>query len=204
MVPLNQTFCYQTFCQLIGKSSTALSWVKEEYRRFPSFVPENVKQQLQQFNKSTALMSVCASEYATNAVNHVVANFERKSLLYFFTRFNNNNDIWHLESVTVANRKKIALYCYHKSALLEAHWPSNLLETVTQASIEEFADSIDLGPCPITDASLSSKAHLYLPWMYKVLDVIKRKIAIKEPGAQTYAWKAYIFRNLKEVSIISV
>jgi ribosomal protein L32 len=199
MVPLNQTFCYQAFCQLIGKGSTAPSWVKEEYRRFSSLVPENVKQQ---FNKSTALMSVCAAEYATNAVNHVVANFEGKSVLYFFIRFNNNNDIWHLENATVANRKKIALYCYHKAAQLEAHWPSNLPETVTQASIDEFADSIDLGPCPITDASLSSKAHLYLPWMYKVLDVIERKVAIKEPKAQTYASKAYIFRNLKEVSII--
>jgi hypothetical protein len=38
--------------------------------------------------------------------------------------------------------------------------------------------------------------------MYKVLGVIERKVAIKEPNAQTYASKAYIFRNLKEVSII--
>jgi len=38
--------------------------------------------------------------------------------------------------------------------------------------------------------------------MYKVLDVIERKDAIKESKALTYAWKAYIFRNLKAVSII--
>ena len=167
MVPVNQTFRYHAFCQLIGKGSTAPSWVKEEYRRFSSLVPENVKQQ---FKKSTALMSVCAVEYASNSVNHVVANFERKSLLYFFTCFNNNNDIWHLENATVANRKKIALYSYHKAAQLEVRWPSNLPETVTQALIDEFADSIDLGPCPITNTS-SSKVHLYLPWMYKFLDV---------------------------------
>jgi hypothetical protein len=37
--------------------------------------------------------------------------------------------------------------------------------------------------------------------MYKVLDVIERKVTIREPKAQTYASKAYIFRNLKEVSI---
>jgi hypothetical protein len=171
-------------CQLIGKGSIASSWVKDEYRRFSSFVPENVKQQ---FNKSTALTSVCAAEYATNAVNHVVANFERKSVLYFIIRFNNNNGIWRLENATVANRKKIALNFYHKAEQLEAHWPSNLPETVTQASIDEFADYIGLGPCPITDASLSSKAHLYLPWMYKVLDVIERKVAIKGPKAQIYA-----------------
>jgi hypothetical protein len=146
----------------------------------------------QQSNKSTELMSVCAAEYAPNAVNHVVANFERKSVLHFFIRFNNNNDIWHLENASVADRK-IALYCYHKAAQLEVHWPSNLPKTVTQALIDELVDSIDLGPCPITDASLSSKAHLYLPWMYKVLDVIERRIAIKEPKAQTYASKACIF-----------
>jgi hypothetical protein len=85
---------------------------------------------------------------------------------------------------------------------LEAHWTSILTETVTQASIDEFFDSIDLGPCLITNACLSSKAHLYFPWIYKILDVIERKLFIKQPKAQTYASKAYIFRNLKEVSII--
>jgi hypothetical protein len=85
---------------------------------------------------------------------------------------------------------------------LEAHSPGNLAGTVTQASIDEFADSIDLGPCPVSDASLSSKAHLYLSWMYKFLDVIERKVSIKLPKVQKYASKTYIFRNLKEVSII--
>jgi hypothetical protein len=110
-----------------GKHCSILT--KEEYRPCSSLVPENVKQQ---FNKSIALMSVCATEYATNAVNHVAANFGTKSVLYFFIRFNNNNnDTWHLENATVANRKKIALYCYHKAAQLEAHWPENLPGTVT-------------------------------------------------------------------------
>jgi hypothetical protein len=145
--------------------------------------------------ESAPQMSVCAAEYTTNAINHVVANFETKSVLYFFTRFNNNNDIWHLETATVANRKKIALYCYHKAAQSEPHWTSNLPETVTQASIDEFADCIDLGPFPITNASLSSKMNLCLPCMYKVLDVIERKAFIKESKAQTYASKSYIFQK---------
>jgi hypothetical protein len=37
-----------------------------------------------------------------------------------FTRFNDNNEIWYLENATVANRKKIALYCSHEAAQLEA------------------------------------------------------------------------------------
>ena len=142
MVRVNQTFCYQAFCQLVGKGSTAPSWVKEEYGRFSSLVPENVKQQ---FNKSTALMSVCAAEYATNAVNHVVANFERKSVLYFFTRFNNNNDIWHLECAIVLIAKRlpnIIIIKQHNWKFI-GHHPCPKL---TQAPIDEFADSIDLGP----------------------------------------------------------
>jgi hypothetical protein len=70
-------------------------------------------------------------------------------------------------------------------------------KSVTQACTDEFADSTDLGPCPITDASLSSNAHLYLP-----LDVIEREVAINEPKVQTYASKEYTFKNLKEISII--
>jgi hypothetical protein len=64
-------------------------------------VPENVKQKL---NKSVTLMSVCAAEYASNAVSHVVANFEMKSVLYFFTLFNKNNDISKLLLLLIAKR----------------------------------------------------------------------------------------------------
>jgi hypothetical protein len=76
----------------------------------------------QQFNKSIALMSLRTAEYVPNAVNHVVANLETKSLLYLFTHFNYNNEIWYFENATVAKRKKIALYYSHEAAQLEAHY----------------------------------------------------------------------------------
>jgi hypothetical protein len=109
-----------------------------------------------------------------------------------------------MDCTTVANRKKIVLYCYHKAAQLEALWPSNLPEAVIQASIDKFANSIDLGPCPINGASLSSKAHLYLH-----LDVQghacnrKKSYHQRAKSADICIEGIHFFRNLKEVSIIA-
>ena len=194
--PLNQTFCYNVFCQLINRGSRAPDWVKTAHQQFSHLIPQSISASM---NKCTKLVTVTANEYATNAVNHIVANFEKKSREYFFCRFSDQDDDWYLRNSSVNERKRLSQYAYDTAAAASPEWPTTLKTSVSKASIDTYASTVQLGPTPINDSSLSAKAHLYLPWMFKVLQRLEQKVFIKEPKAQSYVTRGYIYRHLKEV-----
>jgi hypothetical protein len=65
-----------------------------------------------------------------------------------------------------------------------------------------LTDTVDMGPRPITEASLQAHTSEYLPWLYEVLGRLEQPTPIREPEPQQFASKGYIHRNLKEVSCI--
>jgi hypothetical protein len=146
------------------------------------------------------MISICANEYSTNAVNHIVTNFKKKTEEYFFLRFNDASDPWFIAVSSVGNRRKIAQYAYSKAAKVETTWPKMRNTIIAQATIDGYVASILIGPVPVTEQSLSANPHLYLPWMFKVLKKMEQKVSVKEPVPTKHASRAYIYRNLKEAS----
>ena len=63
-------------------------------------------------------------------------------------------------------------------------------------SIDTYASSVQLGPTPINDCSLSSNAYLYLPWMFKVLQRLEQNVFIKEPKAESSVTRGYVYKQL--------
>jgi hypothetical protein len=99
----------------------------------------------------------------------------------------------------VSSRRKIAQYAYDRAASGEGTWP-NIDSPVESRLIDEYVSNIQLGPTPVTIASLEAHPNEYLPWMYQVLQRLEARVLIQEPVPQIYASRAYIHRKLKEVS----
>jgi hypothetical protein len=97
----------------------------------------------------------------------------------------------------------LSQYAYEKAAAASPEWPTKLKISVSKTSIDTYASTVQLGPTPINDSSLSAKAHLYLPWMFKVLQRLEQKVFIQEPKAQSYVTRGYIYRHLKEVECVA-
>jgi ribosomal protein L32 len=199
---INQSFIYNVFCQLIGRGSSAPRWVKDLWENFSEIIPSQLKQS---YRIDTRMASVCAQEYQTNFVNHVVSNFARKTTEYFFIRFSDSSDLWHLDNVSVANKRLMASYAYKKAATLEAVWPKMRNVTIPQARIDQFAtnEAINLGPLPVTDASLSAKPSNYLPWLFQVLRRLEQRVLIQEATPQDFVSKGFVHRRINEVGMSS-
>ena len=195
--PVDQDFVYAAFCQLIGRGSTAPEWVRHLYTNFEPLILLNLRDH---FWRNTSMITVLAKEYATNFWTYVPSIFKRKTLDYFLVRFSDDSDDWSLQACTTADRRKVADYVYNKVASdAEAIWPQIDNDGVTSTMIDGFLEGIYLGPAPITDASIYSSPHQYLPWLYQVLQRFEQQISITEPTQQNYASKAYVHRKLKEV-----
>src|SRR6202011_1436637 len=121
----------------------------------------------------------------------IAMNFERRSVNYFFVRFSDETDGWFLTDVSVANRKKIAKYAYNMAASGEGTWPSIRDNPVGQETVDMLTDTVDMGPRPITEASLQAHTSEYLPWLYEVLGRLEQLTPIREPEPQQFASKGY-------------
>lgn len=51
----------------------------------------------------------------------------------------------------------------------------------------------------LTEADYYAKPHLYLPWLYHVLERMEQQIVIREPVPQTRATKGFVHRQLEEI-----
>jgi hypothetical protein len=146
------------------------------------------------------MITTMARGYVANFRNHISTNFERRTTDYFFVRFNDESDDWFLGGVSVANRRRLAKYAYDRAATGEGNWPVIDDNPFGQDCIDNFAAAIDLGPTPVTTATLEAQGNLYLPWLYQVLQRLEARVFIQEPVPQRYASRAYVHRKLKEVS----
>ncbi|CAM0138893.1 unnamed protein product [Umbelopsis sp. WA50703] len=125
--------------------------------RYRSLIPNNVHQQCY---KHTSMVSTIAAEYCTNFRNDIAKNFAPRTINYFFVRFSAENDEWFLESASVASRWKIAKYAYNMMASGIEEWPDIPDNDVQQAAaIDMWMATLDIGPRPVTDASLQTKAN---------------------------------------------
>jgi hypothetical protein len=94
----------------------------------------------------------------------------------------------------------LAKYAYDRAATGEGNWPVIHHNPFGQGYIDNFGAAIDLGPTPITTASLEAHGNEYLPWLFQVLQRLEARVFIQEPVPQRYASRAYVHRKLKEVS----
>lgn len=187
---------YAVFCQLIDRGTHAEQWIKDIFLEFRPLLPQQLHQQMY---RNTAMITTFAREYATNFANHISTNFERRTIDYFFVRFNDESDDWFLGDVSVANRRKIAKYAYDRAATGEGNWPTIPDNPFESEHIDNFVATIDLGPTPVTAASLEAHGNEYLPWLFQVLQRLEARVLIQEPVPQNHASRAYIHRKLKEV-----
>jgi hypothetical protein len=124
--------------------------------------------------------------YVANFRNHIFTNFEPRTT--------------DLGGVSVANRRRLAKYAYDRAATGEGNGPVIHDNPFGQDYIDNFAAAIDLGPTPVTTATLEAQGNLYLPWLYQVLQRLEARVFIQEPVPQRYASRAYVHRKLKDVS----
>jgi hypothetical protein len=170
------------------------------YANFVQSWPPEMAQLDLSFRGYASILASASLEYATNCRNHIVSNFEKRCIDYFFIRFNDEEDAWHLPNTKVSEKRALAQYAYKKAAGLDATGPQDPELADMTIFVEEFASTIYLGPTPVTDESLSANCHLYLPWLYTVLQRLEQRTSIREPQDQIFASKGYIHRKVTEVS----
>jgi hypothetical protein len=194
---LTQSFFYSVFSQLVSQGQQADQWIKELYLEFQTLLPtaRNLN-----FHHDTQMITEMARQYSTASHQHISSNFEKRTVDYFFLRLSNQSDTWHLATASVKERRSVAKYMYQRAAGLQADWPELEDTTISHAMIDVRTFTLQLGPTPITEASLSGRANLYMPWMATVLAYMERRVLVQEPVPQRYASKQYVYRNLKEVS----
>jgi hypothetical protein len=100
------------------------------------------------FQGYTPILSQTAQEYAINCCNDVVANFEKRTVDYFFVRLNDENDAWFLADSTVQARKSLAKYAFCKAAGLPVLEPQT--PAATKRRVEQCTQWVNLGPMPVT------------------------------------------------------
>ncbi|CAO3682968.1 unnamed protein product [Umbelopsis ramanniana] len=145
------------------------------------------------------MVTKIALQYRTDFANHVVHNFNRFCTNYFFLRLNNEADTWYEANATVKERKSLAEYLYKRATSVEAAWPDVESNEILRSTYDGRAASIELGPTPITEASLFASPHAFLPFLNTVLEYMDNQVHVLESAPQTFASKGYIFRKLNEI-----
>jgi hypothetical protein len=197
---ITQSFFYHVFCQLVGKGHGAEQWIKDMYLEFQNLMPATRNFV---FYSDTQMIAEMARQYTTAARQHISSNFEKRTTNYFFLRLNDSSDTWYLETTNVKERRFVAEYMYKRAAGLPAEWPTLEDTSISRAMIDIRTFTLQLGPTPVTEASLAANANQYMPWMLSILHYMERRVLVQEPQPQRFASKGYIFRNLKDVSELS-
>ncbi|KAI8645950.1 hypothetical protein BD408DRAFT_429113 [Parasitella parasitica] len=84
----------------------------------------------------------------------------------------------------------------------ELVYPTNLeIADVHQTSINNLITECRqrLQGLSLTEADYYAKPHLYLPWLYHILERMEQQIIIREPVSQTRATKGFVHRQLGEI-----
>jgi hypothetical protein len=195
--PLDHSFFYQIFAQLVGIGRGAAQWIKDSYQEFRPLMPSTLASN---FYPDSDMVTKIALQYHTDFANHIVHDFARFSKNYFFLRLNNEADTWYEANASVRERKSLAEYIYKRAASLEAAWPEVESSEILRSTYDDRAASLELGPTPITEASLFASPHSFLPFLHVVLEYMDNQVHVLEPAPQNFVSKGYIFRKLNEVS----
>ncbi|KAG0184736.1 hypothetical protein DFQ28_010641 [Apophysomyces sp. BC1034] len=113
-------------------------------------------------------------------------------------------DEYYLGKITVAERKAVAQHVYNQVAEISTEtskWPSLVKDDeILKKAAKRIITSLCFGPGPITDVELNATPHLYIPWMYTILQRLEQNIFIQEEQPQDHVSAAYVHRNVHEVT----
>ena len=144
------------------------------------------------------MVTKIARQYRTDFANHIVHNFNvLYKLLLFAPQQRGGHLVW--ANATVKEIKSLSEYLYKQAASLEAAWPDVESNEILRSTYDNRAASMELGPTPITEASLFASPHAFLPFLNTVLAYMDNQVHVLEPAPQNFASKGYLFRKLKEV-----
>ncbi|KAG0169462.1 hypothetical protein DFQ30_003588 [Apophysomyces sp. BC1015] len=112
-------------------------------------------------------------------------------------------DEYYLGKITVAERKAVAQHVYNQVAEISTEtskWPSLVKDDeILKKAAKRIITSLCFGPGPITDVELNATPHLYIPWMYTILQRLEQNIFIQEEQPQDHVSAAYVHRNVHEL-----
>lgn len=89
-------------------SKAATEWMDLAYANFVQSWPPEMAQLDLSFRGYSSILTSASLEYATNCRNHIVSNFEKRCIDYFFIRFNDEEDAWHLPNTKVGEKRALA------------------------------------------------------------------------------------------------
>ena len=187
----SQLFFYACMQFVCGKESKCPSGLQEmvfadlqqTYASYKQLRPENLS--IPDAGPLWHTLSAAAVNMEKDVRNHMVANFDRKAIEYIFFLLREAAD------VKIANKdlKKLAFYIYGKQAGMNRSWPSSV-EKVDglEALVIEICGKIDLGPTPVTEATLFARPQEYMPFLFRVLRFLETKMTgcqTQEPTGKT-------------------
>ncbi|GAA5798102.1 hypothetical protein HPULCUR_003502 [Helicostylum pulchrum] len=179
---LTHTFLYDFASLAINLGTKALPNVAESFNRFKemlgdTYIPERFHSQ----GFTTTVTEVIRS-YSALIHNYVADNYKR-SLRYFFTSLSSTNSEFRI-SYSTAHKRELAEKIFDSvSNNTNITYKESMNFTELQKAIItrlKIESARLMGPLPLTTANVGARPHLYLPWLYHVLQRMEQVDSIKE------------------------
>ncbi|EPB90321.1 hypothetical protein HMPREF1544_02846 [Mucor circinelloides 1006PhL] len=194
---------YNFAALFVGQGKNADADIREAFTEFATAMGEDFnRQQLFPNIQYSTLITIVMRSYETLIENHVGTNFKPKTVRYLFTRLSGTAEFPNLPFRTgvkcdLAERVYNALTTNQeitypaKLEVADAHSTSinNLLQECRQR----------LRGLNLTEEDYYAQPHLYLPWLYHVLERMEQQVTIREPVPQTRVTKGFVHRQLAEI-----
>ncbi|KAG0180572.1 hypothetical protein DFQ28_002815, partial [Apophysomyces sp. BC1034] len=202
--PITHDLCYSVFALIAGQGSNAPPLMKTVYSVFKESVPSYAPEKFH-CEGLMSLISTEAKQYEENIRNHITANFRGKTIQYLLIVVSDEEDEWCIRSLKVSERKVLVEYIYEKVAGSDPSWPKALpdepalrskAETIQKSMTSIFGDNA------IDDKKLNAEPHLYIPWMFHILQRMEAKVFVTEEKPQKYVSTAYVHRKVKETNYV--
>lgn len=194
---------YNFAALFVGQGKNADADIREAFTEFATAMGEDFnRQQLFPNIQYSTLITIVMRSYETLIENHVGTNFKPKTVRYLFTRLSGTAEFPNLPFRTgvkcdLAERVYNAL-----TTNQEITYPANLeVADAHRTSINNLLQECRqrLRGLNLTEEDYYAQHHLYLPWLYHVLERMEQQITIREPVPQTRATKGFVHRQLAEI-----
>ncbi|KAI9264640.1 hypothetical protein EDC94DRAFT_67798 [Helicostylum pulchrum] len=200
--PLTHAFIYDFASLAINLGTKALPNVAESFNRFKemlgdTYIPERFHSQ----GFITTVTEVIRS-YSALIHNYVADNYKKMSLRYFFTSLSSTNSEFRIPCSTAHKRELDEQIFDNASNNTSITYKESMNLTEPQKAIitRLKIESVRLmGPFPLTTANVGARPHLYLLWLYHVLQRMEQVDSIKEHVPEKKANRGFIHRKVKEL-----
>ena len=210
---LNQALIYDFASLIMGLGTKASPQIISSFNSFRNNLGPVVDWNRFKSKKYAGTMTELARSYETAISNHVCDNYKKKTLRYFIICLSDTNSKY-FTSCAVSTRSKMA---------------ENIFDSILNDSAISFPDHVKLKPehkktiqqlkedsmglmlknltapnavprkAKFTNSEIAARPHLYLPWMYHILQVIEARTSIRDSIPQDKASKAFVYRNVREL-----